>query len=342
MAELAILKQALNFSVAVYTAAQGCRLRNRYLRVRTGWALQNDVIPAALTAHIDAKTFDKTRRYNATKNKFGYVDDAVGVALQLCMLLLSPELWIMADNIAVDRLGVEGDSAYKQYFQAFVFLMLGSIVEWPVSLVLKVYRTFVIEEEFGFNKHTWKSFAGDEIKSLIVMQLLLGALMYMPMIFLLDWAGPNAWLYLWAFLSAFVLIFNIAYPVVIAPLFNTFTPLQDEPAKTSSDSPSGEQGEAEDADQNADGEKPKKKKDDSTRVTVPGLKKGIEDLIEQTGLACKAVFEVDGSKQSSHSNAYVAGMCGSKRIVRSPASVHLAEAQVQIILYTDESCFGAR
>ena len=309
--------------------------------MRTGWALQNDIVPAALATHIDAKTFDKTKRYNATKNKFGYVDDAVGVALQLGMLLLSPELWIMADSVVINRLGVEGDSAYKQYFQAFVFIMLGSIVEWPVSLVLKVYRTFVIEEEFGFNKHTWKSFAGDEIKSLIVMQLLLGALMYMPMIYLLDWAGPNAWLYLWAFLSVFVLIFNIAYPVVIAPLFNTFTPLQDEPAKTKSDSSSEEQGETEDVDQNANRENTKIKQGDSTRVTVPGLKKGIEDLIDQTGLACKAVFEVDGSKQSSHSNAYVAGMCGSKRIVRSTASVYLVGAQGSVrSLHTDESLLG--
>jgi hypothetical protein len=42
---------------------------------------------------------------------------------------------------------------------------------------------------------------------------------------------------------------------------------------------------------------------------------GIDDLIEQTGLSCKKVFEVDGSQQSSHSNAYVAGLCGTKRIV---------------------------
>ena len=259
------------------------------------------------------------------------------------MLLLSPVLWVAAGSAVVDRFGVNSDSAYKQYLQAFVFLMLGSIVEWPVSLVLKVYRTFVIEEEFGFNKHTWKSFAGDEIKSLIVMQLLLGALMYMPMIFLLDWAGPNAWLYLWAFLSCFVLIFNIAYPVVIAPLFNTFTPLQDEPAKTS-DSPSEEQAGTEDANQNADGEKAKKKQDDSTRVTVPGLKKGIEDLIDQTGLACKAVFEVDGSKQSSHSNAYVVGMCGSKRIVRIFAPLHRVQAQspVHSMVHTNDTCLRAR
>merc|ERR1711871_469900 len=140
----------------------------QYLRVRTGWALQNDTIPTALKAHIDAKTFDKTRRYNKMKNTFGFIDDAVGVTLQLGMLMVSPELWNVAGAAVSDRFGVETDSAYRQYIQAMLFLTMGSVVEWPVSLVLKIYRTFVIEEEFGFNKHTWKSFASDEIKSLVV------------------------------------------------------------------------------------------------------------------------------------------------------------------------------
>ena len=51
----------------------------------------------------------------------------MGVALQLGMLLLSPELWKAADAAVVDRFGVDGDSPYKQYLQAFVFLMLGSV-----------------------------------------------------------------------------------------------------------------------------------------------------------------------------------------------------------------------
>jgi STE24 endopeptidase len=63
------------------------------------------------------------------------------------------------------------------------------------------------------------------------MNLLLSSIMYLPMIFLVGWAGPDAWWYLWAFLSAFVFVFNIIYPVVIAPLFNKFTPLQDQAPK---------------------------------------------------------------------------------------------------------------
>ena len=129
--------------------------------------------------------------------------------------------------------------------------------------------------------------------------------------------------YLWAFLSVFVLAFNILYPVVIAPLFNTFTPLEDEAApskdneeeKAADDKEDEGKDKAGEKDEGAEEEEEEEKKDDGPRVTVPGLKQGIQDLIAQTGLACKAVFEVDGSRQSSHSNAYVAGMCGSKRIV---------------------------
>ena len=49
------------------------------------------------------------------------------------------------------------------------------------------------EEEFGFNKHTWRTFFGDELKSFLVMSLIMNALMFCPMVFLIEWAGPNAW-----------------------------------------------------------------------------------------------------------------------------------------------------
>merc|ERR1719296_195330 len=90
----------------------------------------------------------------------------------------------------------------------------------------------------------------------------------------MNWAGNNAWFYLWLFITALVFVFNMLYPIVIAPLFNTFKPLSNDT-----------------------------------------IKQGIDKLITQTGLNCKNVFEVDGSKQSKHSNAYVAGFCGTKRIV---------------------------
>jgi STE24 endopeptidase len=82
---------------------------------------------------------------------------------------------------------------------------------------------------------------------------------------------------MWIFLCGLVLALNVLFPVVIAPLFNKFTPLQDGP-----------------------------------------VRQGLERLIEQTGItgcSCDSMYEVDGSKQSAHSNAYVAGMCGTRRIV---------------------------
>ena len=100
--------------------------------------------------------------------------------------------------------------------------------------------------------------------------------------------------------------------MVIAPLFNSFTPLEDAPpAKKKTgvnneedreEETEGAKNEGEDKNETA----PKNEKD-QTRKTVDGLKEGIFSLVEKTGLSCKAVFEVDGSRQSSHSNAYVAG-----------------------------------
>ena len=155
------------------------------------------------------------------------------------MLSFSPTLWAAARDILAGigsyfaSPGVVSHLESNEYLHAMVFVVLGAVIEYPVSLGLKIYSTFVIEEEFGFNKHTASSFAGDEAKDFIFMNLFLSALMYMPMIFLVGWAGPNAWYYLWAFLSTFVLLFNIIYPVVIAPLFNKFTPLEDTGAQPS-------------------------------------------------------------------------------------------------------------
>ncbi len=108
-----------------------------------------------------SKTFTKTRNYNLAKNKFGYVSDLVSVVMSLAMLQYAPMLW----SLAAEAVGAVGLDAGNQYCHAMSFVVLSSVAEYPISTVLKVYSTFVIEQEFGFNKHTWKTFVSDEIKS---------------------------------------------------------------------------------------------------------------------------------------------------------------------------------
>jgi len=105
-------------------------------------------------------------------------------------------------------------------------LLLSSLLEAPFNL----YRTFVIEARFGFNKTTLLLYLTDALKS-----LLLGAILGLPLLFgvlwLMERMGEYWWLYVWLVWMVFNLFILFIYPSFIAPLFNKFTPLRDETMK---------------------------------------------------------------------------------------------------------------
>ena len=231
---------------------------------------RSDKIPPELAKDVTAKEFAKARNYQLARERFGFVSDLhAGVSILAFSLLLRPMLWAACVG-ALERQGLGEE---YQIARALVFVTAESVINWLYGLPLNAYSTWVIEQRFGFNKYTWGRYAGDKVKGLLI-ETILNGIMFAGMVALLNSTGKNAWFYLWVFISVLVLVLNILYPIVLAPLFNKFTPL--EPGKT---------------------------------------RDRIDALITQTGLQCKDVFMVDGSKQSSHSNAYVAGLCGSKRIV---------------------------
>jgi len=105
-------------------------------------------------------------------------------------------------------------------------LLLMSAIGLPLSL----YRTFGIEARFGFNRTTLGIFVADLLKGL-VLSLVLGAPLLYVILFLMDRAGQLWWLYAWVVWVAFTLFVTWAWPTLIAPLFNKFTPLSDETLK---------------------------------------------------------------------------------------------------------------
>jgi STE24 endopeptidase len=96
-----------------------------------------------------------------------------------------------------------------------------------IGLPLSIYQTFRIEAHFGFNRTTPRVFVIDLFKQL-VLGLALGVPLISIILFLMDRAGTQWWLYAWGVLSAFTLVMQWAYPAFIAPWFNKFTPLADE------------------------------------------------------------------------------------------------------------------
>ncbi|MDQ3731301.1 MAG: M48 family metallopeptidase, partial [Pseudomonadota bacterium] len=105
----------------------------------------------------------------------------------------------------------------------FSVLLISSVLELPVSL----YRTFWLEKRFGFNRTTVSIFVADLVKSGVLM-LVIGAPIVLVVLWLMTTQGEWWWVYVWAVWTAFGLLMTWAYPTFIAPLFNSFNPLQDE------------------------------------------------------------------------------------------------------------------
>ena len=139
----------------------------------------------------------------------------------MCWTLLGGLSWL---NQAL--LAWLGGGLTQQLALLTSFALISGLLDLPVTL----YQTFVIEERFGFNKMTMKLWLADLVKSSLV-----GALIGLPLAALILWlmgaTGPGWWLWAWGVWTGFNLLLLLIYPTFIAPLFNSFKPLEDENLK---------------------------------------------------------------------------------------------------------------
>jgi STE24 endopeptidase len=96
---------------------------------------------------------------------------------------------------------------------------------------LALYRQFVIEANFGFNRMTWKIFISDLLKQ-AGLGIVIGTPVLLAVLWLMDRMGPLWWLHVWLFWCAFNLLLLFIYPTWIAPLFNKFVPARRCPAES--------------------------------------------------------------------------------------------------------------
>ncbi|MBX9715201.1 MAG: M48 family metallopeptidase [Burkholderiaceae bacterium] len=183
-------------------------------------AIHSDAVPAAFEGTVSLEAHRKAARYTLTKGSFGLWSMAFGAAVLIGWTLLGGLGWLNTSiREAVQPL--YGNMAYQVALLA-AFVLIGSLLDLPFDL----YSTFRIEQAFGFNRMTWKLYAADAIKA-----LLLGALIGLPlaaaMLWIMGSAGRGWWLWAWAAWMGFNLLALVLYPTVIAPLFNTFKPLAD-------------------------------------------------------------------------------------------------------------------
>ena len=181
-------------------------------------AAHREQVPRPFDATITLQAHQRAADYTVAKARFGLLELAWGAALTLAWTLLGG---LSALNSAL--YASLGSGLAQQMALVGAFTLVNSVLELPFSL----YRTFVIEEQFGFNKTTARLWLQDLVKS-----VLLGAAIGGPLLALVLWlmaaAGTHWWLWTWAVWMGFNLLAMLIYPTWIAPWFNKFTPLQDE------------------------------------------------------------------------------------------------------------------
>jgi STE24 endopeptidase len=108
----------------------------------------------------------------------------------------------------------------------FSAVLIMNVLDLPFSL----YHTFVVEERFGFNRSTPAVFVTDLLKNALLLVIIGGPLIALAL-WIMEASGGLWWLYVWAVWTVFSLVMFWAYPAVIAPLFNKFSPLDNEALK---------------------------------------------------------------------------------------------------------------
>ncbi|MBT8129815.1 MAG: M48 family metallopeptidase [Gammaproteobacteria bacterium] len=221
-------------------------------------------VPDAFAGKIGLDEHQKAADYTVAKTRFGRLPMFYDAILLMLWTLAGGLEWLNQSALAYNLSPILTGIAVM-----LTFMLISSLLELPFS----IYSTFVIEERFGFNRTTVRTFIIDMIKGGAVA-LVLGVPLLWTILWLMEKSGELWWVYAWIVWTSFSLFIMWVYPTLIAPIFNKFEPL--------------EEG------------------DTLNR---------IKQLLHRCGFSSNGIFVIDGSRRSSHGNAYFSGFGRNKRIV---------------------------
>ena len=178
-------------------------------------------VPAAFAGTISLQAHQKAAQYTLAKSKIGFWDMALEALVLLGWTLLGGLDWLNQSLLVWLGAGMT-----QQLVLVVGFVLIGGLIHLPLSLI----QTFGVEQRFGFNNMTWRLWLSDMVKG-VALGLLLGLPMVWLVLWLMQAGGPLWWLYAWGALVAYQLFVMWIAPNVIMPLFNKFTPLEDETLK---------------------------------------------------------------------------------------------------------------
>jgi len=194
-------------------------LANRHVRhVRR----HQDALPEAFAKKITLDDHQKAASYTITKTNFGQL-----LLILEAIILLVWTLGGLLNWLDQSWRTLEWSNLWTGVAVMLSMGLISTIIDLPASL----YRTFKIEEDFGFNNMTPKLFVTDFIKSFI-LSIAIGVPFLALILWLMEHAGEYWWLSVWAVWMGFSILMMWAYPAFIAPLFNKFQPLDNEDLKS--------------------------------------------------------------------------------------------------------------
>jgi len=185
----------------------------------TGWLnyrAMKDELPDEVRGIYDEEKYKKSIAYNREGDRFSFLTSILNFVIIIILILTGAFGWL--DGILREQ--VSHEVLVSLSFIGVLFIAM-DLLSTPFSL----YSTFVIEEKYGFNKTTLKTYFIDKLKGYL-LAILIGGGILTVLLLLIQNLGHSFWIYFWVVISLFTLFMNMFYTTLIVPLFNKLVPLE--------------------------------------------------------------------------------------------------------------------
>ena len=173
-------------------------------------------IPPVMKDFYHEDKYLKAKNYSKEKGKVSLISSTLSTLITLLFLVFDGYGWL--DNFISQYYDIP-------FLKSGVFFLVFFILSDFISIPFSCYNTFVIEEKYGFNKTTVKTFVLDKIKGYL-LTLIIGGILLFGAIYIVSLLENGFWVWLWVSLSFILLLVNMFYADLIVPIFNKLTPLE--------------------------------------------------------------------------------------------------------------------
>jgi len=262
-----------------------------YLSYRQKNKLKDTTIPpqTKMFEHIwkiDPEEYKQNKKYSSDKMNANGIKNLVMLLFEIWFNYFGPIQWLWNRSKLVAE-----DFTSMYVAKIVVYFFFKEIVELIVSLPFAYYMQFVIEERYGFNKMTIKTFVKDTVISFFLQLAIISILMW-GLVCIVEFGGPLMPIYCSIFIAILIVVMMLIWPNFIAPLFNKFEPL-------------GQNQDSKELD----------------------LRSRVENIAKKAHFPVTEIYKMDGSKRSAHSQAYFFGIFKKKRIVIYDTLINQLENQ---------------